>query len=129
MIARGSGHVINIGSIAAHQTYPNGAVYCASKAAVDRITQGLRLDALGTGIRVTAVDPGLVQTEFSVVRFHGDQQRADAVYAGTHPLNGDDVGEVVAWVASRPPHVQIAQVVVFPTDQAAATAVHRRSAD
>ena len=126
MIAGGRGHVINIGSIAGRETYPNGAVYCASKAAVDRITTGLRMDLLGTGVRVATVDPGLVETEFSVVRFDGDVERANSVYAGMTPLSPDDVAEAVVWIASRPSHVQVADVVLLPTDQASATLVARR---
>jgi len=125
MVARGRGHVINIGSVAGHETYPGGAVYCATKAAVDRITEGLRMDLLGTGVKVSTVDPGLVETEFSVVRFHGDRDRADLVYRGMTPLSADDIAEVVVWVADRPAHVQIAEVLVFPTDQASATRVAR----
>ena len=128
MVGRGRGHVVNIGSIAGHETYPAGAVYCASKAAVDRISEGLRLDLLGTGVRVSSVDPGLVDTEFSTVRYHGDAQRADAVYEGMRPLAGDDVAEVVRFVVDRPPHVQVARVLVLPTDQASATRVHRGGA-
>ena len=127
MIATGRGHVINIGSIAGHETYPNGAVYCASKAAVDRITNGLRLDLLGTGIRVSTVDPGLVETEFSKVRFNGDADRAAAVYDGITPLTGDDVADTIVWIAGRPQHVQVAEVILFPTDQASATHVARRT--
>ena len=126
MAARGRGHVINLGSIAGAETYPNGAVYCASKAALDRITTGLRMDLLGTGIRVSTVDPGLVETEFSVVRFHGDADRAAQVYEGMKPLTPDDVADTVVWVADQPPHVQIAQVVMMPTDQASATRMARR---
>jgi 3-hydroxy acid dehydrogenase/malonic semialdehyde reductase len=125
MVARGAGHVINIGSIAGRETYPNGAVYCASKAAVDRITKGLRMDLLGTGVKVSTVDPGLVETEFSVVRFGGDQERADQVYENMTPLTADDVAEAVVWVADRPAHVQVADVVIFPTAQASATRVAR----
>ena len=125
MVARGRGHVINIGSVAGRETYPAGAVYCASKAAVDRITTGLRMDVLGSGLRVSTVDPGLVDTEFSTVRFHGDHERADAVYAGMTPLTGDDVAEAVVWVADRPAHVQVTDLVIFPTAQAAATQVAR----
>ena len=128
MIERGRGHVINIGSIAGHETYPNGAVYCATKAAVDRITAGLRMDVLGTGVKVSTVDPGLVQTEFSVVRFHGDRDRADQVYAGVQPLTGVDIAETVVWVASRPPHVQVAEVIVLAGAQASATKIHRTPA-
>ena len=127
MVQRGRGHVINIGSIAGRETYPGGVVYCASKAAVDRITRGLRMELLGTGVKVSTIDPGLVETEFSVVRFHGDMQQADDVYRGVTPLTGDDIAETVVWVADRPRHVQIAEVVVFPTDHAAATMVARQS--
>jgi len=126
MIAQGRGHVVNIGSIAGHEAYPNGAVYCATKHAVKAITESLRKDLLGTGIRVSTVDPGLVETEFSVVRFHGDVDRATQVYTGMDPLTPDDIAEVVRWVADRPRHVQVAEVLVLPTDQAAATMVHRR---
>jgi NADP-dependent 3-hydroxy acid dehydrogenase YdfG len=128
MLARNRGHVINIGSIAGHQTYPNGAVYCATKAAVDRITIGLRMDVLGTGVKVSTVDPGLVETEFSVVRFHGDADRAGQVYAGVRPLSGEDIAETVVWVASRPPHVQVAEVIVLASAQASPTMVHREPA-
>ena len=127
MVRRGHGHVVNIGSIAGHETYPGGAVYCASKAAVDRITQGLRMDLLGTGVRVSTVDPGLVETEFSVVRFAGDRDRAASVYEGMTPLTPDDVAETVLWVADRPAHVQVAEVILLPADQAAATQVHRHA--
>jgi hypothetical protein len=126
MVERGRGHVINLGSIAGAETYPNGAVYCATKAALDRITTGLRMDLLGTGVRVSSVDPGLVETEFSVVRFHGDADRAAQVYEGMTPLTADDIADAVVWVADRPPQVQITQVVMMPTDQASATRVHRR---
>lgn len=125
MVARGRGHVINIGSVAGRETYPSGAVYCASKAAVARITTGLRMDLLGTGVRVSTVDPGLVDTEFSAVRFHGDHARAEAVYAGMTPLSGDDVAEAVVWVADRPAHVQVTDLVIFPSAQASATLVAR----
>lgn len=128
MVERGTGHVINIGSIAGHETYPNGAVYCATKAAVDRITTGMRMDVLGTGVKVSTVDPGLVETEFSVVRFHGDTERARDVYAGVRPLTGEDIAETVVWVASRPPHVQVAEVIVLAAAQASATRIHRKSA-
>ena len=126
MVARGRGHVINLGSIAGRETYPNGAVYCASKAAVDRITAGLRMDLLGSGVRVSTVDPGLVETEFSVVRFHGDADRAAQVYDGMTPLTAEDVAETVVWIADRPVHVQVAEVVLLPTDQASAQRVARR---
>ena len=126
MVERGRGHVVNIGSIAGRETYPNGAVYCASKAAVDRITAGLRMDLLGSGVRVSTVDPGLVETEFSIVRFEGDSERAATVYQGLTPLSPADVADAIVWVASRPPHVQVADVVLLPTDQASATRLARR---
>jgi NADP-dependent 3-hydroxy acid dehydrogenase YdfG len=126
MVARGRGHVINIGSIAGREVYPNGAVYCASKHAVAAITAGMRLDLNGTGVKVSTVDPGLVNTEFSRVRFHGDQDRADKTYQGMTPLSGDDVAATVLWVAQQPEHVNVAEVLLFPSDQAAATVVHRR---
>jgi 3-hydroxy acid dehydrogenase / malonic semialdehyde reductase len=126
MVARNRGHVINIGSIAGHWTYPNGAVYCASKAAVKSISEGMKMDLLGTTVRVTSVDPGLVETEFSQVRFHGDKERARKVYEGIKPLNGDDVADVVLWCATRPAHVNINDVVMMPVAQASATQVHRQ---
>ena len=127
MVARDRGHVINIGSIAGHETYPNGNVYCATKAAVMALTEGLKLDLLGTPVRVSAVDPGLVETEFSDVRFRGDTERAKTVYAGMAPLTPDDIAEIVAFCATRPPHVNICDILVVPTDQSSATRVHRRS--
>lgn len=127
MVARGRGHVINIGSIAGHQTYPQGNVYCATKAAVRSLTEGLKLDLLGTLIRVTSIDPGLVETEFSNVRFHGDRFRAAKVYQNLTPLTGADVAEVVRFCADRPAHVNINEVILMPIDQASATQVHRRS--
>ncbi len=125
MVARGSGHVVNIGSIAGRDTYPGGAVYCASKAAVDRITRGLRMDLLGTGVKVSTVDPGLVETEFSVVRFEGDTDKVNKVYEGIDPLTAEDIAETVTWVADRPPNVQVTEVVVLAAEQATATMVHR----
>jgi NADP-dependent 3-hydroxy acid dehydrogenase YdfG len=125
MVARGAGTVIHIGSIAGRQVYPGGNVYCASKHAVRAITDGLRIDLLGSGVRVCSVDPGLVETEFSLVRYHGDGERAAATYRGLRPLSGDDVADVVLFAATRPPHVDIAEVLVLPTAQAAATHVHR----
>ena len=128
MVERGRGTVVHIGSIAGRQLYPGGNVYCASKHAVRAVTEGLRIDLLGTGVRVTTVDPGLVETEFSVVRFHGDRARASGTYRGMTPLTGADVADVVVFAATRPPHVDIAEVLVFPVDQAGATFVHRREA-
>ncbi|MDF5720238.1 MAG: SDR family oxidoreductase [Rhizonema sp. PD37] len=126
MVSRGSGHVVNIGSIAGHQTYPGGSVYCATKAAVRSISEGLKQDLLGTPVRVTSVDPGMVETEFSQVRFHGDQERADKVYQGVTPLTPDDIADVIFFCATRPSHVNINEVVLMPVDQASATLVNRR---
>ena len=125
MVQRGHGHVINIGSIAGHQTYPKGNVYCGSKAAVRAISEGLKQDLLGTPVRVTSVDPGLVETEFSNVRFHGDESRAQAVYQDTVPLRAEDIADVVVFCATRPTHVNISEVLVLPTAQSGATLVHR----
>jgi len=125
MVARNSGHVINIGSIAGHQVYIAGNVYCASKHAVHALTQGLKLDLLGTDVRVSTVDPGLVETEFSEVRFHGDKARAAKTYANTRPLTPADVAEVVVFCATRPLHVTLAEAIVLPTDQASVHHVHR----
>ncbi len=127
MVARGSGHVINIGSIAGHETYPGGNVYCASKHAVTAIGRALNIDVLGTGVRVSSVDPGLVDTEFSVVRFHGDQKRADAVYNGLEPLHGADVADAVLYCATRPAHANVREMILMPSAQAAAVHVHRES--
>ncbi len=126
MVRRGAGHVINIGSIAGHEMYTNGAVYCASKAAVDRITKGLRMDILGTGVRVSTIDPGLVETEFALVRFRGDQRRAARWYEGSVALTAADVADAVWWVATRPTHVQVAELLIYPTDQAAIRHLARR---
>ncbi len=128
MVERGSGHVINLGSTAGHLTYPNGAVYCASKAAVRAINDGLRMDVLGTPIRVTSVDPGMVKTDFSLVRFHGDAERAENVYKGVkNPLTGEDVADVILWVATRPTHVNIADVLLTPVQQANSLLFHREN--
>jgi 3-hydroxy acid dehydrogenase / malonic semialdehyde reductase len=125
MVERRSGHVINIGSIAGREVYPGGNVYCATKFAVRALTSGLRLDLNGTPIRVSEVAPGLVQTEFSIVRFHGDAERAGKVYQGLTPLSPDDIADAVVWCATRPPHVNVSELVVMPTAQASATLVHR----
>ncbi|HUN83063.1 MAG TPA: SDR family NAD(P)-dependent oxidoreductase [Terracidiphilus sp.] len=118
MVVRGHGHVINLGSTAGELTYPNGAVYCATKAAEKSINDGLRQDVLGTPVRVTSVDPGMVETDFSLVRFHGDSERAAKVYKGVKPLTAVDVAEVIVWAASRPAHVNIARVLLTPVQQA-----------
>jgi 3-hydroxy acid dehydrogenase / malonic semialdehyde reductase len=127
MVERGSGHVINIGSNAGREVYPGGAVYCATKAAVERITRGMRMDVLGSGVKISEVDPGMVQTEFSTVRFHGDRTAADAVYEGVTPLEASDIANVVTWVANQPPHVVIADVLVYPLDQAGSGKLARRT--
>lgn len=127
MVNRDRGHVVNIGSIAGHQTYPNGNVYCGTKAAVRAISEGLKQDLLGTPVRVSSVDPGLVETEFSVVRFHGDSDRANKVYQGLTPLTPEDIADVVLFCATRPPHVNLSEILLVPTDQASPTLVHRRS--
>ncbi len=127
MVARGHGTIINIGSIAGHEVYPGGNVYCASKYAVDAITRGLRMDLVDTPIRVCTVDPGLVQTEFSIVRFRGNDERAKNVYKGLQPLTPEDIADAVVYCATRPPHVQIAEMIVLPTAQASTTLVHRKS--
>lgn len=128
MVARGHGHVINIGSVAGHEVYPGGAVYCATKHAVDAITRGLRMDLLGTGVRVSTVDPGMVETEFSMVRFHGDRGRAGKVYEGVKPLTPGDVAEVVLFVAGMPEHANIDEIILAASAQAGATRVHRAGA-
>ncbi len=127
MVSRGRGHVINLGSIAGHQTYPGGSVYCATKAAVKSISEGLKLDLLGTPVRVSSVDPGMVETEFSDVRFHGDTERAKKVYQGLTPLTPDDVADVVFFCATRPAHVNINDVILMPVDQASTTLVNRQT--
>jgi 3-hydroxy acid dehydrogenase/malonic semialdehyde reductase len=127
MLTRGRGHVINLGSIAGHQTYPNGNVYCATKAAVRALSEGIKMDLLGTPIRVSSIDPGLVETEFSQVRFHGDGDRAQKVYQGMTPLTPDDIADIVVFCATRPTHVNISELLVVPTDQSSSTLVYRRS--
>lgn len=125
MVECKDGHIINIGSIAGHEAYPRGAVYCASKHAVAAITKSLRADVMDKNIRISTIDPGLVQTGFSKVRFYGDEEKADAVYKGYTPLSPDDIADAVVYVATRPKHVNIAQMIVFPTAQASSTLVHK----
>lgn len=127
MVARHHGHVVNVGSIAGRQTYPGGSVYCATKAAVRSLSEGLKLDLLGTPVRVTNIDPGLVETEFSVVRFGGDADLAKGVYQGMTPLTGDDVADVILFAITRPAHVNISDLLVMPTDQSSVFHVHRRA--
>jgi len=118
MVKRGKGHIINLGSTAGEITYPNGAVYCATKAAERSVNDGLREDVLGTPVRVTSVDPGMVETDFSLVRFHGDADRAAKVYQGVTPLTPDDIADAIVWAATRPAHVNIARILMMPIDQA-----------
>lgn len=120
-------HIVNIGSVAGRWVYPGGAVYCATKAAVASISEGLRMDLMGTGIRVTNIEPGMVETEFSHVRFSGDDEKAKQVYAGMTPLSAQDIAECIWWSLNRPQHVNIQEMVVFPTDQAAIRMVHREA--
>lgn len=125
MVARGGGHVIMIGSIAGHEVYAGGNVYCATKHAVAALTRAIAIDTLGTGVRVSSVDPGLVDTEFSLVRFHGDADRARAVYKGIEPLHSRDVAEAVLFCATRPAHANVREMVLLPSEQAGAVHVHR----
>ena len=128
MVARNSGHVVNIGSTAGHQVYMMGNVYNASKFAVKAITEGMNLDVVGTNVRVSAVDPGHVRTEFATVRFHGDEERADLLYQGFRPLAPEDVAEVVAFVVNLPEHVNVADLVLLPTAQRSVHVIHRDGA-
>ena len=125
MVARGRGHIINIGSIAGDAAYAGGSVYCATKAAVKALSDGLRIDLVDTPLRVTNIKPGLVETNFSVVRFRGDKDKADNVYKGIRPLTGDDIAETVYFAASVPEYMQIAEMLVMPTYQATGTIVSR----
>lgn len=128
MVERGRGHIVNIGSIAGDMTYGGGSVYCASKAAVKALSDGLRIDLVDTPLRVTNIKPGKVETNFSFVRFRGNRERADAVYEGYTALSGDDIANVVHFVVSAPEHVQIAEVLVMPTAQATSTLCSRKCA-
>ncbi|CAN5406100.1 SDR family NAD(P)-dependent oxidoreductase [soil metagenome] len=125
MVERKSGHVINLGSIAGKEVYANGNVYCASKFAVDALTRGMRIDLNAAGIKVTAIQPGLVETEFSLVRFKGDVERAATAYKGLVPLKGEDIADLILFALTRPAHVVVADLVVFPVAQASATVVKR----
>ncbi len=127
MVARGKGTVINLGSIAGHEVYPRGNVYCATKFAVDALTRGLRADLVDTPVRVCTVDPGLVETEFSIVRFRGDKERARKMYENITPLTPDDIAEAVVFCATRPPHMQVAEMIVLATNQASTTLLHRKA--
>lgn len=125
MVERNRGHVVNIGSIAGRWTYPNGNVYCGTKFAVRGISEGMNIDLNGTRVRVSSVDPGLVETEFSEVRFHGDADRAATIYQGYEPLTAEDIADVVCWVVNAPERVDIFNVVVMPTDQRHSMVVHK----
>lgn len=127
MVGRGSGHIINIGSIAGREVYPNGNIYCATKAAVDSITKAMRIDLLPYGIKVSQIAPGAAETEFSTVRFIGDETRAKAVYEGFEPLRPEDIAEAVYYVASQPPHVNINDLLIMPAAQATAAIINRKS--
>ena len=126
MVERGCGHIINIGSIAGDAAYPGGSVYCATKAAVKALSDGLRIDLVDTPLRVTNIKPGMVETNFSVVRFRGDKEKADNVYRGIKSLTGDDIAEVAYFAAAAPEHVQIAEILVMPTNQATGTIVSKK---
>ncbi len=126
MVQRNSGHIVNIGSIAGHEVYPGGNVYNATKYAVRALNKAMRMDLFGSDIRVTSIDPGMAETEFSLVRFHGDSQRAAKVYQGVRPLTAGDIAQAVVWACSRPPHVNIEQMIITATDQAAAAMVNRK---
>lgn len=126
MVARNCGHIINLGSLAGHEVYTGGNVYCATKYAVNGLSKALKLDLLGTNIRVSSVDPGMVETDFSKVRFRGDLERARKVYSNLTPLTPDDVADAVVYCASRPPHVNISEIVMMPVDQSSTTAFNRR---
>ncbi len=127
MVSRAQGTVVNVSSIAGRQTYPNGNVYCASKHAVRALSESMQLDLLGTGVRVTNIDPGMVETEFSLVRFRGDAERAAKTYTGMQPLRAEDIAETILFCVTRPPHVSIHDLLIMPSDQASTTMVHRRA--
>lgn len=125
MTERQAGHIINLGSIAGKEVYPNGNVYCASKFAVDALTRGMRMDLNAYGIKVTSINPGLVETEFALVRFKGNQDKASGVYKGIEPLKGEDIADIILYTLSAPAHVVLADITVFPTAQGSATIVKR----
>ncbi len=127
MVARGNGHIVNLGSTAGRMTYPNGAVYCATKAAERSITEGLREDLLGTPLRVTTIDPGMVESEFSEVRFRGDKERAAKVYENITPLRPEDIADAILYAVTRPAHVNISEVLLTPLGQANSLLIHRKS--
>jgi len=126
MVERNRGHVVNLGSTAGHQVYPGGNVYCATKFAERALSDSMKADLLGTAVRVTSVDPGMVETEFSEVRFRGDREKAATVYKGLAPLKPEDVADAVLWAVTRPAHVNVGTIVMTPTDQASSLLIHRR---
>lgn len=126
MISKQSGHIINISSIAGIEVYPNGSVYCASKHAVNAITKGLRIDLVKHGIKVSSISPGMAETEFSIVRYHGDEEKAKAVYSGLTPLNADDIADTVEFIITRPAHVSINDIQINPAQQANTYIAHRK---
>ncbi len=125
MIKNGNGHIINVGSVAGREVYPNGNVYCATKFAVNALTKAMRVELYDKNIRVTTVDPGMVETEFSLIRFDGDEERAKNVYKGMTPLSPADIADTIVFCATRPAHVNISEVVIYPSDQANTTTVKR----
>ncbi|MGE0632186.1 MAG: SDR family NAD(P)-dependent oxidoreductase [Pseudobdellovibrionaceae bacterium] len=125
MLKKKSGHIVNMGSVAGRYVYPGGGVYCATKFAVRALSESLRLDVHGTGIRVTNIEPGMVETEFSKVRFKGDSDKAAKIYAGMTPLKAKDIADTIVWTLTRPAHVNIQELVIYPTDQASTRDVHR----
>src|SRR3989344_4660098 len=127
MIERKKGHIINLGSVAGKEVYPNGNIYCATKHAVDALNKSMRIDMLPHGIKVTSINPGMVETEFSIVRFHGDEERAKKAYLGLTPLNAQDIAETIYWTATRPAHVNINEVIIMPTAQANTTNAIRKA--
>jgi 3-hydroxy acid dehydrogenase / malonic semialdehyde reductase len=129
MIKQGSGHIINIGSIAGKEVYDKGNVYCATKFAVDALSRGMRIDLVQHNIKVTCINPGMVETEFSLVRFKGDKKRADKVYEGLKPLYAEDIAEAILFIVTRPPHVNINEMLIMPTAQASATIINRKTTD
>lgn len=126
MVAKGAGHIINLSSIAGHEAYPNGAAYCASKHAVQAITKAMRIELLPFGVKVSSISPGMVDTEFSIVRFKGNKEKADNVYKGLTPLDAWDIADAILFMVNRPKHVNIDELIIMPTDQASARDVRRR---
>ncbi len=126
MLASNRGHVINVGSTSSHGTYPGGGVYCASKYALKAMTDTLRMELIATPVQVSMISPGMAETEFSIVRFSGDKEKAHHVYDGIEPLTAEDIAEAILFIASRPSHVNIADIVIYPKNQASPTMVHRK---